>query len=197
MKKKSFLKVLSAAFAVLTLAGCAEPVVFGEVFQLKVGEKLYTKYNLWYENPEKISCLNIQQGSFIPLGTEIEPVGTSSFGGKIIFKDKKGQQYTIRFDSGYRLCSMRDFIAYTFTKETAEEQLRDVPEKIRTRILRGEVVPGMNQQQVLLAYGPPPAIRTPNLRNETWFYFVSPSETIRVIFRGDRVRTILNVNQAK
>lgn len=200
-KKISILAVLASAVAMLS--GCADPVVFAEVFQLGENQKLYTAYNIWYSDPEDISCLNIQQGNFIPIGTEIEPVGTSAvmnnfgwsgFNEKIMFKDKAGKLYTIKFSDGYRLCSMRDYIAYTFTTKTRDELLTDVPEEVRKRILRGEVVPGMTEAQVKLCYGPPPAIRTPDLRNETWFYWLTPSETLRVIFRGGKVRSLLNVN---
>jgi hypothetical protein len=194
--KKLFLHLFCAAGLISLLSACADPVVFSEVFQLKQGERIYTRYNLWYTDPENISCLNKQQGTFIPLGTEIEPLETTFFGQKIIFKDvASGKRYVINFDEGYRLCPMQDFIAYTFTTKDRETLLENVPENVRPRILRGEVVPGMNQYQVLLAYGPPPAIRTTDLRNESWIYWINDSETIRVVWRGDTVKNILNINK--
>ena len=200
-RKISLFAVLASAVAML--AGCADPVVFSEVFQLEENQKLYTAYNIWYTDPAEISCLNIQQGTFIPVGTEIEPIGTSAvmnnfgwsgFNEKITFRDKEGKVYTIKFSDGYRLCSMRDYIAYTFTTKNREEQLAGTPDSVRKRILRGEVVPGMTEAQVKLCYGPPPSIRTPDLRNDTWFYWLTPSETVRIIFRGGKVRNILNIN---
>ncbi len=180
-----------AAAVSFFLGGCAEPVVFSEVFQQKQGEKLYTRYNIWYTDPGNISCLNIQSGNILPIGSEIEPVGTN-VRNQIIFKDTAGQEYRIKFDAGYRLCTMRDFIAYTFTTEPPSEFLRDVPEAALTRIHRGEVVPGMSRAEVLFAYGPPPAIRTPNLRNESWIYWYgSDNQSVRVVFRGDKVRNII------
>ena len=195
MKKFSLL-LFCAVVAVLFCGCCSEPVLFAEVFQLKEGEKLHTAYNIWYSDPENISCLNIQQGTFIPVGTEIEPV--EAFAGcenKIVFRDKNGKNYTIKFDDGYRLCSMRDYLYYTFTGKNREELLKDVSPQVKKHILRGEVVKGMNENEVKLCYGPPPAIRTPDLRNETWFYWLTPSETIRLVFRAGKVRNILNYNQ--
>ena len=90
---------------------------------------------------------------------------------------------------------MSDYISTTFTVKKREEQLKGIPAKVRARILRGEVVPGMTQKQVQLAYGLPPAIRTPDLRNDSWFYFVNKSDTIRVVFRGGFVRNVLNFNE--
>ena len=181
--------------ALLLLAGCADPVVFSEALQMKVGDKVYTACNLWYEDADNIDCRNIQRGTFLPVGTEITPVETTDFSQKIIFKDKAGKVYTIRFSEDYRLCSMADYIAYTFTTKPLEEQLKDVPLPVRARILRGEVVPGMTTAQVQLAYGLPSAIRTPDSRNDSWFYFLNESDTVRVVFRGGIVRNILNFNE--
>lgn len=195
---KGFLKIAAGALAaVMLLAGCAEPVIFSEVFQLKEGEKIYTACNIWYEDAENIDCRNIQKGSFLPLGSEITPVEADAWSGKIVFKDKKGKIYTICFSEDYRLCTMADYIAYTFTTKSREKQLENVPGNIRSRILRGQVVPGMKTAHVQMAYGVPPAIRTPDLRNESWFYFLSPSDTVRVVFRGGIVRNVLNFNEQR
>ena len=190
---KKLIVLLAAAFVAVLSSGCVEPVIFAEVFQLKKGEKLYTAYNLWYTDPENVDVRNVQQGSFIPVGTEIEPVRTESFGEKIVFK-AAGKTFTIRFDNGIRLCSMRDFIAYTFTTSDRAKLFAGIPDKVRVRIARGEVVPGMDRRQVLLAFGPPPAIRTPDTKNETWIYWTTDAKTIRLVVRGDVVRQILDVN---
>ncbi len=199
--KKSLFFIIAAFAAVLLGTGCSEPVVFSEVFQQGENEKLYTAYNIWYTDPEDISCLNIQQGTFIPVGTEIEPVETSvccnflglnGFNETITFRDKAGKVYTIKFNDGYRLCSMRDYIFYTFTKKSRNELLKDVSPQVQKHIMRGEVVPGMTEAEVKLCYGPPPAIRTPDLRNETWSYWLTENETLHLVFRSGKVRNLLN-----
>ena len=189
--------LLALCGALLLLAGCADPVIFSEVLQLKVGDKVYTACNLWYEDAENMDCRNIQKGAFLPLGSEVIPVDTTGFSQKIIFKDTKGKVYTIKFSEDYRLCTMSDFIASVFTVKNREAQLKDVPAKVRSRILRGEVVPGMTQKQVQMAYGLPPAIRTPDLRNDSWFYFLNETDTVRVVFRGGVVRNVLNFNEPR
>ena len=191
------LMLMGAALCALMLSGCAEPAVFSEALQMKQGDKIYTACNIWFEDPEKIDCRNIQRGSFIPVGTEIEPVETTGFTRKIVFKDLKGKRYTILFSEEHRLCPMSDFIAYTFTTKSREEQLKGIPQKIRARILRGEVVPGMNMAQVQMAYGLPPALRTPDLRNDCWLYYTNDAEMVRVVFRGGIVRNVLNFNEPK
>ena len=198
MRFKHLISGLMCAAVAAVFCGCnSEPAVFAEALQLKQGEKVYTKYNIWYTDPDNISCLNIQEGSFIPVGTEIEPMYTKSnvFGDRIYFKDTSGKEYSICFDVSYRLVPMRDYIAYTFTTRSRSELLADVPKIVQPRVLRGEVVPGMNQAQVMLAYGPPPAIRTPDLRNESWIYWIGKDKTMRLVFRDDKVRNIININR--
>ncbi|MBE6384328.1 MAG: hypothetical protein E7048_01540 [Lentisphaerae bacterium] len=196
MKKSCIFLLMGAVFVLTLLTGCVEPVVFAEVLQMKKGDKVYTAYNIWYEDPEAIDCRNIQRGSFIPVGTEIIPVETTAWD-KIIFKDKAGKKYTICFSSDYRLCPMADYIGYTFTTKSREELLKNVDKKVQLRILRGEVVPGMNTEHVKMAYGLPPAIRTPDLRNESWFYFLNETDTVRVVLRGGIVRNVLNLNEPR
>ena len=39
-----FLSIIPAMLAALMLCSCAEPVIFSEVFQQKLDQKIYTKY---------------------------------------------------------------------------------------------------------------------------------------------------------
>ncbi len=193
-----YIKLFTALIAGIIFAGCAEPVIFAEVFQQNKEQKIYTAYNLWYTNAADMDTLNVQQGSFIPVGTEIEPLSTSSWSDRINFKVvPTGKIHSIKFSQAQRLCTMREFISYTFTTDPKEKLLKDIPENVKERIIRGQVVPGMDQKAVLLAYGPPPACRTPDLKLGTWIYWRTPEDAIRLVFRGDKVRTILNVGQER
>ncbi len=190
------LKLFAALFTLMVLCGCADPVVFSEVFQLSKDQKIYTAYNLWYTNPLNMDALNVQQGSFIPAGTEIEPLSTNRWNNEIRFRDvTTGKEHCIKYSSAHRLCTMREFISTTFTTQTREEMLADVPAAMHQRIIRGEVVPGMSIKAVMIAYGPPPACRTPDLRNGTWIYWRTPDNVIRLVIRDEKVSTILNLDQ--
>ena len=193
-----YIKLFTALIAGIIFTGCAEPVIFAEVFQQNKNEKIYTAYNLWYTDADNMNTLNIQQGSFIPVGTEIEPVSTSSWSNRINFiVVPTGKLHSIKFSQAERLCTMRDFISYTFTTTPREKLFEDIPENVRERVIRGQVVAGMSQKAVLLAYGPPPACRTPDLKLGTWIYWRTPEDVIRLVFRGDKVRSILNVGQER
>ncbi|MBE6358033.1 MAG: hypothetical protein E7057_02155 [Lentisphaerae bacterium] len=193
-----YLKSLTAFLAVLVFAGCAEPVVFSEVLQQSKDQKIYTSYNLWYSDPLNMDALNVQQGSFIPAGTEIEPISTGRWNNEIRFRSiATGKEHCIKYSSAHRLCTMREFISYTFTTKTPDELFADIPETMMTRIRRGEAVPGMSIKAVTLAYGPPPACRTPDLRHGTWIYWRTPDSIIRLVMRDDRVRAVLDLEQDK
>ena len=43
-----YIKLFTALIAGIIFAGCAEPVIFSEVFQQNKEQKIYTAYNLWY-----------------------------------------------------------------------------------------------------------------------------------------------------
>jgi hypothetical protein len=87
---------------------------------------------------------------------------------------------------------MREFILSAFTTKDRNALLAGLSEAEKARIIRGEAVPGMSRKAVLRSYGPPPACRTPDLRNGTWIYWRTPDDVIRLVFRDDKVRTILN-----
>jgi hypothetical protein len=198
----SFIKntiICCSALLLFVIAGCKsyDNVIVAEVLQQGINEKIYTACNLWYTDKNNINCLNIQSGTFIPVGTQIIPVEAiaDSRGGKLTFKDVKGTTYTINFVAGLRLMSMQDYIEQIFTKKSLNEQLKDIPTQIQTRIKRGEVVTGMNRKHVFLSWGYPASNLTPNLKNNTWIYWTSPLKTIRLVFKGDKVRNVLDFNQ--
>jgi len=177
----------------LGAAGCSSPVIVAEVLQQPQNAPVYTKYNLWYNDPEAINSLNIQQGRILPVGTKVEPLESTE--SKLRFKTEDGAIYQIDFDSGMWMCSMRDFIQNYLTLESPEKILAGVRPDRLSFVKRGEVVPGMTREEVLVAYGPPPTARTPSRKNETWIYFVTPHDAIRVVFRDNIIRNIINPNQ--
>ena len=186
--------IITAVFAAAVLfCGCADQLVFSEVFQQTADQKIHTAYNLWYTDPLNMDSLNVQQGSFIPAGSEIEPLSVGRWNDEIRFKvSATGQIHCIKFSSAHRLCTMREFILSAFTTKDRNALLTGLSEAEKARIIRGEAVPGMSRKAVLRSYGPPPACRTPDLRNGTWIYWRTPDDVIRLVFRDDKVRTILN-----
>ncbi len=185
-----FRRIILFIGMVFLLCGCNAVIPVSEVLQQPQGGKIYTRYNMWYTNPAQVSSLNIQEGRILHAGSEVTAVSADEE--KLVIADRNGQQYTIVLDHGLLMCSMREFIRNFLTLDKPEVIFSKVDKKYLPYVKRGEAVPGMTRSDILIAYGPPPACRTPNLKNETWVYWISRSETIRVIFRNEKVRNIIN-----
>ena len=50
---------------------------------------------------------------------------------------------------------------------------------------------GMTRKQVVITYGPPSRIRTPNPLSDTWIYWADRVKSKRVVFKDDKVLTEL------
>lgn len=194
---KKIAKVLMLVLTVAVMSGCARKVVVSEVLQMQIDDKLYTKYNIWYTNAEEIDCLNIQQGEILPIGTEVEIVDCDEK--KVVFVDvATNKSYTIKFNRGERMCNMQEFVQMTFTVMPLEKLLEGISPEVAENIKNAKVVQGMTKKEVELAYGPVPPIFTPDKRNITWMYPMQKNRYVRLIFRGDKLRTILDLyNDAK
>ena len=179
-------------FQTASKIGWSIPVA--EVLQQPLNAKIYTRYALW-SNAKQISSLNIQQGRILPPGSEVEAIYADER--LLQLKDAKGHEYDIYFEPGEQLCDMRAFIRQLLTLQTPDKEFADIRPAILPYVMRGEVVPGMTRREVMAAYGPPAKSRTPFLVNDTWIYWITPDQTIRVVFRGDTVRSILNTNEGQ
>lgn len=182
-----FLLILS-----MVMCGCARKLIVAEVLQQPENGKIYTKCNLWYTNPKDINCLNYQSGEFLPLGSEVEIVDATA--DNVVFKDTKGREYKINIDEELLMIPSAEYITQIFTLKTLAEQTKGIKPEVKNKILRGIVTPKMTKAEVMLAYGTPPAFRTPSLQNSTWLYFINRDTTKRIIFRGNTVKTILKFN---
>ncbi|MBQ4335870.1 MAG: hypothetical protein IJC34_01610 [Lentisphaeria bacterium] len=177
-------------FQTASKIGWSIPVA--EVLQQPLDAKIYTRYTLWSKTKD-ISSLNIQQGRILPPGSEVEAIYADER--LLQLKDVKGHEYNIYFEPGEQLCDMRAFIRQLLTLQAPDKEFADIRPAMLPYVMRGEVVPGMNRREVTAAYGPPAKSRTPFPVNDTWIYWITPDQTIRVVFRGDTVRSILNVNE--
>ena len=52
----------------------------------------------------------------------------------------------------------------------------------------------MTRKQVLITYGRPSRIRTPNILSDTWIYWLDRVKSKRVIFKNDKVLTELTLD---
>jgi hypothetical protein len=142
-------------------------------------EGIFTAYNLWYEVPDRMYCINYARGQLIPAGYRVASI--DSF--HRAFKKNPAVRFTLEgvtgyfdiyFNAGYhpgvdftRFCN-RLFVRQPFNELTRGLSLLEL-ESIR----RGRVAAGMCRRAVLIAFGYPPEHRTPRLEARTWTYWES------------------------
>lgn len=189
------MKKMFAAFAALTmiliLSGCARELIVAEVLQTPVQAQIRTAYNLWYEDPTEIDTINMQKGAILPFGTEVEI--TKATDKEICFTTvENGKKFRIEYEYKYRLQTPEEFMKTLFTTKTAEALRGNLDALTYEKVRRGIIEKGMTRQAVLLAYGPPCAIRTPDMALSSWLYPLDFLEYKRLIFKDDKIIEILH-----
>ena len=192
-----FLALALCAF----LSGCAETIYPSEALQMQQGSKIYTAYNIWYEDPADIPAVNYHKGKIIPFGTEIEFVGVTKAplffpnSGKIVFKTvESGEEFRIEYDQTWMMLPIEQYLQRAFTTKNTEEQTKGISKPNIEKLRRGIVEEGMTRKDVLLAYGYPVPHRTPALTDETWIFWNEKLDSVRVVFQKDNVIAILKLD---
>lgn len=184
---KRFTSLLFAAVSALfLLTSCARTIIPEEVLQIPEFAPVYTAFNLWYDDDGVMTSANIQKGSILPFGTEIEFVEADT--DRIIFKRVSDRKiFKLKYSLDRTLVPIEQYIRRAFVLKNKKELTIGVRPMIQEKISRGIVEKGMTRNEVLLAYGPPPPMRTPSETVDTWIYWTDDGVTVRVVFFGDRV----------
>jgi len=130
----------------------------------------YTAYNLWYERPEALSCINYQRGAIIPAGTRVNNV--EARGHKIRFMTADGGAYTVTFNAKYHPgLSVVDFEGRMFTSKDFDQLTAQMSPAEIDCIKAGAIKAGVSKACVLATYGYPPEHITPSLNSNRWIYW--------------------------
>ena len=190
MKRIASLLVTAVSAAMLLLTACARTVIPEEVLQMPEYAPVYTAFNLWYDAKGRMSSFNIQKGQILPFGTEIEFIEADTDG--IRFKRvSDGKQFYLKYSLDQTMVPIEKYIRRLFVFKDEKEQIIGIRPRIYEKIKRGVVEKGMTRNEVLLAFGPPPQIRTPSETVDTWIYWSDDGVTKRVIFFGEKVIDII------
>ena len=190
MKKIARLLTFAAAAGLFLLTSCARTVIPEEVLQMPEFAPVYTAFNLWYDEDGVMTSANIQEGTILPFGTEIQFMDADT--DRIIFKRvSDGKVFKLKYSLERTLVPIETYIRRLFVLKEEKEMVVGVRPKIYEKIKRGIVEKGMTRNEVLLACGPPPPMRTPSETVDTWIYWTAPGVTKRVIFFGERVIDII------
>ena len=191
MKRVLFAAVLFAAVTAL-LSGCARDVIVEEALQLPAHARIFTAYNLWYDEDGEIRSINTQQGSILPFGTEVTILSATE--DKIRFRTVADHKdYVIVYEKGYRMMTPEDYIREVFTRDDPETLTEGIPVTDVEKLKRGIVEKGMSKQEVRLAYGRPCKFKTPDEALDTWLYWTDFLVGRRVVFNNDKVFEIIEL----
>src|SRR5213082_1122063 len=106
-------------------------------------DKLYTAYNIWFEQPTKVYSTNYQKGNLFPAGSEVTEVSKSSRKVEFVAKHHPGvtgEQWADRF------LTTKNFAALSGGLTPAEIKA----------VKAGQIQVGMSKKAVILAAGYPP-----------------------------------------
>ena len=190
---KNLSKLLLLAGLALILGGCVRKVIVSEALQIAKGTKLYLAYNVWYTDPEDISALNYQTGKILPFGTEVEVIKANARSVTFVTRNDN-KQFKIDFDRGWMLVPIEKYLPKIFVTKDRAELSKGINAEFMDKISRGVVCPGMNKREVILAYGYPVPYMTPSLDSDTWVYGTDRLDTVRIVYKGNKVNTILKID---
>src|SRR5260221_3252222 len=137
-------------------ASLAAILAFAGANAASAADRLYTAYNIWFEQPTKVYSTNYQKGNIFPAGSEVKDVVRSSK--KLEFTDPKlNLKFSIEFVGKHhpgvtgeqwigRFLTTRDFAALTRGLTAAEIK----------SIKAGQVQVGLCQKAGLVSAGFPP-----------------------------------------
>lgn len=191
MKRMFAAAILFTAVAAL-LSGCARELIVEEALQLPAHARIYTAYNLWYDEDHEIRSINMQKGAILPFGTEVTILKATEK--EIHFRtvaDRK--DFVIEYEKGYRMQAPEDYLRELFTRDDLETLTEGIPVSDLEKLKRGIVEKGMSKQEVRLAFGRPCKFKTPDESLDTWLYWTDFLTGRRVVFNNDKVFEIIEL----
>ncbi len=150
-------------------------------------DRLYTAYNIWFEQPTKVYSTNYQKGNILPAGSEVKDVKRSSNG--VEFTDPKlGMKFSFEFVGKHhpgvtgeqwadRFLTTRNFAALSSGLTAAEINA----------VKAGKIQAGMSKKAVILAAGYPPEVGTASTKLDTWKYWRHRFGSYSVQFSNGKV----------
>jgi len=152
-------------------ASLAAILAFGGANAASAADRLYTAYNIWFEQPTKVYSTNYQKGNLLPAGSAVKDVNRSSK--KLEFTDvKMDMKFSVEFVGKHhpgltgeqwidRFLTTRNFAALTNGLTAAEIKA----------IRAGQVQTGMSKKAVLVSAGYPPEVATASTKLDAWKYW--------------------------
>lgn len=152
-----------------------------------VGKTLFTQVNIYSLKGKVVTWVNYHVDELIPVNSKvvIEKISSS---GVVFTVEKTGQRLKLKNKKRHSGLSGEDWANKHFGLKKVD--LSEFSKLERNAIAMAEVKKGMSKKAVLVAYGYPPAHKTPSLEGSEWLYWITRWNKIVVTFEGNKVSNV-------
>jgi len=150
-------------------------------------DRLFTAYNIWFEQPTRVYSTNYQRGNILPAGSEVKDVSRSPR--NLDFVDVKlNMKFSIEFVAKHHPgVTAEQWMNRLLTTKQFPELTRGFTAPEIKSIKAGEVKVGMSKKAVLVSAGYPPEVGTPSTELDSWKYWRHRFGTYSVKFAKGKV----------
>jgi len=151
------------------------------------GQTLFTQVNIYSLKGKVVTWVNYHVDALIPVNSKvlIERISSS---GVVFTVEKTGQRLKLKNKSRHSGLSGEEWANKHFSAKKVN--LSKFSKSERQAIKIAKVKKGMSKKAVLVAYGYPPAHKTPSLEASQWLYWITRWNKIIVTFDGNRVSNV-------
>ncbi len=159
-------------------------------FELADGSPVYTLVNLHPDEVQRrLYSVNYQREGLIPFCTPVT-IGSVTTEKMVFTTTESGRTYEYYFHN--RLVhGITEHLGLYFGRTCNAAGVDTLGDDDRKGIAAGRARVGMSKAGVLTAIGYPPTHETPSLEGNTWTYWISRFNKMKVLFKGDLVTHVI------
>jgi len=200
---KTVITFLFVILLSLLFTGCNNDKLKLENSQMKT--TYYTQVNMWSQkkttqtNPTHdgltevaggyaeytIYSTNYNYGTLLPLNSKVQ---ITYLGRNLIFFEHNNKSYALKRTGHSKHISLEGIFKRTFSKEKISLDKYDTA--TQQNILNGELKQNMSKEEIILSRGYPPEHRTRSLQDNTWYYWSTTHNKIKLSFNDNKLTKI-------
>ena len=151
-------------------------------------DKTYYTQHTFYTFKNKYDTTNYHIDTLVPINTVVKV--TDEGGSSMEFEIPSLGNMTVKFKNIEKYSHADMAKVKKRLLGTSKVDISKSSKKIQDAIKTGQVITGMTKQEVLEAYGYPPAHATPSLDSNSWKFWKTRWNTMIVYFTKDKVSRI-------
>lgn len=174
-------KTLQLIFAVFTMTWTTSILAFDY-------DAIYFAQHAFYADHGKHLTTNYHKGTLIPVNTRVKITHLSSSRMNVELLDQGNTEIHIVNMQKHTKKSMREIQPRMFN--TTEVNLSRFSAENQDGIKNGKITVGMTKDEIIMAYGYPPAHATPSTGANQWTYWKTRHNRIVLNFHDDKLTSV-------